>query len=70
MADMLAKSAQIHVRVTPELKRAVKVLCARTGTTEQAWVERMIEAELKTRAPQLPSPRQRRAPGRPPMGSR
>jgi hypothetical protein len=70
MTDTLARSAQIHVRVTPDVKRAVKVHCAQTGTTEQAWVERMIEAELYKRAPELLPPRQRRASGRPPRGSR
>lgn len=53
MDDTLAKSAQIHVRVTPATKRAVKIHCAQTGTTEQAWVERMIHAELKKRPREL-----------------
>ena len=69
MSETLAKkSAQIHVRVTPDVKRAVKVHCAQMGTTEQAWVGRMIEAELHKRAPELLPPRQRRASGRPPRG--
>lgn len=65
MEDTLAKSAQIHVRVTPATKRAVKVHCALAGTTEQAWIEQMVEAALKKQAPEL-LPRPRRASGRAP----
>lgn len=53
MAETLARTAQLHVRLLPEMKRAVKVHCAQTGTTEQAWVERLIEAELREQAPGL-----------------
>lgn len=69
MTDMLAKSAQIHIRLSPDVKRAVKIHCAQAGTTEQAWVLDLIEAALAKQAPEL-LPRQRRASGRPPRGSR
>jgi hypothetical protein len=65
MSDTPTKTAQIHIRVTPNVKRAVKVHCAQMGTTEQAWVERMIETALHKRAPELLPPWQRRASGRP-----
>lgn len=68
MTDTLAKFAQIHIRVTTDLKRAVKVHCAQTGVTEQAWVQNLIEAALSKQAPEL-RPRQRREHARPPRGN-
>jgi predicted DNA-binding protein len=53
MAESSGKTSQIHVRVPPELKKAVKMFCIREGTTEQAWLSELIESELKTRAPDL-----------------
>ena len=47
------KISQIHVRVSPEFKRAVKMFCVREGTTEQSWVLELVEAELAKRAPDL-----------------
>jgi len=44
---------QVHVRVSAALKKAVKMLCVREGTTEQAWVHALIEDHLKRRAPDL-----------------
>jgi hypothetical protein len=44
---------QIHVRVTPDLKKAVKMFCVREGATEQSWVHDLIDGELKKRAPDL-----------------
>jgi hypothetical protein len=44
---------QIHVRVSAALKKAVKMLCVREGTTEQAWVHGLIEDRLKRQAPDL-----------------
>lgn len=52
---------QIHVRVSPEFKRAVKMFCVREGTTEQSWVVELIETELKKRAPDLWKMRDQRA---------
>lgn len=53
MTDTPMKTSQIHVRVTPEFKKAVKMFCVREGTTEQAWVLELIEAELAKQAPDL-----------------
>jgi hypothetical protein len=36
MAESSGKTAQIHVRVPPEFKKALKIFCVREGTTEQA----------------------------------
>lgn len=44
---------QIHVRVSPELKKAVKMFCARGSTTEQSWIHTLIEDELQRKAPDL-----------------
>lgn len=68
MPDTL-RTAQIHIRITPALKRAVKVHCAQAGLTEQAWIERLIEADLGKQAPDLLR-RLRRASDRQPKGSR
>jgi hypothetical protein len=57
MADSASKISQIHVRVPPEFKRALKIFCVREGTTEQAWISQLIETELKSRAPDLWSKR-------------
>jgi hypothetical protein len=38
MAESSNKTSQIHVRVPPEFKRALKIFCVREGTTEQAWI--------------------------------
>ena len=48
-----APMRQIHVRVVPDLKKAVKMFCVRESTTEQSWVHALIEAELKRKAPDL-----------------
>jgi len=53
MAETIAKLSQIHVRVTPEFKKALKIFCVREGTTEQAWLSELIETELKSKAPDL-----------------
>lgn len=53
MADSPSKTSQIHVRVPPEFKRALKIFCVREGTTEQAWISELIETELKSKAPDL-----------------
>jgi hypothetical protein len=44
---------QVHVRVSSELKKVLKMFCAREGVTEQALVLDLIEAELAKRAPDL-----------------
>ena len=44
---------QVHVRVSAALKKAVKMLCVREGTTEQAWVHGLIEGQLRRHAPDL-----------------
>jgi hypothetical protein len=51
-----ADTRQIHVRVTPDLKKAVKMFCVRNGTTEQSWVRRLVENELHRKAPDLWAP--------------
>jgi predicted DNA-binding protein len=53
MADSSDKTSQIHVRVPPEFKKALKIFCVREGTTEQAWISELIETELKSKAPDL-----------------
>ena len=53
MAESSNKTSQIHVRVPPEFKRALKMFCVREGTTEQAWLSELIETELKNKAPEL-----------------
>jgi len=47
---------QIHVRVPPDLKKAVKMFCVRSGTTEQSWIHTLIEGELHRKAPDLWTP--------------
>ena len=44
---------QIHVRVSSELKKVLKMFCAREGVTEQALLLDLIETELSKRAPEL-----------------
>ena len=44
---------QVHVRVSVAMKKAVKIFCVREGTTEQAWVYRLIERHLTRKAPDL-----------------
>ena len=44
---------QIHIRVMPELKKALKVFCAREGITEQAWLLGVIEFEMSRQAADL-----------------
>jgi hypothetical protein len=41
---------QVHIRVPSELKKALKMFCAREGTTEQAWLLQVINSELAKRA--------------------
>ena len=53
MAESSSKTSQIHVRVPPEFKKALKIFCVREGTTEQAWLSELIETELKSKAPDL-----------------
>ncbi len=53
MGAAVQKKAQIHVRVTQEFKRAVKMFCVRAGTTEQSWVLELTEAALAEQAPDL-----------------
>ncbi len=53
MGESSSKTSQIHVRVPPEFKRALKMYCVREGTTEQAWISDLIETELKNKAPDL-----------------
>ncbi|MEI9476582.1 MAG: hypothetical protein WCO26_08410 [Deltaproteobacteria bacterium] len=53
MAESMTKTCQIHVRVPLDFKKAVKMFCARHGTTEQAWISELIEGELKNQAPDL-----------------
>ena len=53
MAESSDKKSQIHVRVPPEFKKALKIFCVREGTTEQAWLSELIETELKNKAPDL-----------------
>ena len=53
MAESSGKISQIHVRVPTEFKKALKIFCVREGTTEQAWLSELIEAELKSKAPDL-----------------
>jgi hypothetical protein len=47
------QARQIHVRVSPDLKKAVKMFCVREGETEQSWLHALIDGELKRRAPDL-----------------
>lgn len=51
-----AAKRQVHVRVSPELKKAVKMFCVRGGTTEQSWIHALIENELHRKAPDLWTP--------------
>ena len=44
---------QVHVRVSADLKKAVKMLCVRESITEQAWVHGLIEDRLRKKAPDL-----------------
>ena len=53
MAELSGKTSQIHVRVPPEFKKALKMFCVREGTTEQAWLSELIETELRKKAPDL-----------------
>lgn len=53
MAESSSKTSQIHVRVPPEFKKALKIFCVREGTTEQAWISELIETELKRKASDL-----------------
>jgi hypothetical protein len=60
---------QVHVRVSAAMKKAVKMFCVREGTTEQAWVYRLMEQHLVRKAPDLwpggdnrpPAPRKSKA---------
>jgi len=52
-AEQTSPTRQVHVRVSSALKKAVKMLCVREGTTEQAWVYGLIEEQLRRRAPDL-----------------
>ncbi len=53
MANSPNQRAQIHVRVTRSLKKAVKMHCVRQDTTEQAWISKLVEGELVRKAPDL-----------------
>jgi hypothetical protein len=48
-----ASDAQIHIRVSLQFKRAIKVFCAREGLTEQQWVHSVLETALVSQAPDL-----------------
>ena len=50
MGESSSKTSQIHVRVPPEFKKALKIFCVCEGTTEQAWISELIEIELKRKA--------------------
>jgi hypothetical protein len=60
-------SRQIHVRVSADLKKAVKMFCARTGTTEQSLLHAVIKDVLHRKAPDLWT---KRAVERPPRAKR
>ncbi len=47
------KDAQIHVRVTRALKKAIKMHCVGEDMTEQAWISKLVEGELARKAPNL-----------------
>ncbi len=47
---------QIHVRVSPGLKKAIKMFCVRSSTTEQSWIHALVEDELRRKAPDLWTP--------------
>ncbi len=47
---------QIHVRVSSDLKKAVKMFCVRENTTEQSWIRTLVEGELHRKAPDLWTP--------------
>jgi hypothetical protein len=51
--NVLPSLRQIHVRVSSELKRVLKIFCAREGVTEQAWLLDLIEGEMVKQAPDL-----------------
>ena len=53
MSKASSKTAQVHVRVTRELKKAIKLFCVRNETTEQTWISNLIENELSKKAPDL-----------------
>ena len=44
---------QVHVRLPLAMKKAVKIFCVREGTTEQAWVQALIDERLRRKAPDL-----------------
>jgi hypothetical protein len=50
MATESLKGSQIHVGVTDDLKKAVKMFCVPEGTTEQSWAVGLLEADLAKRA--------------------
>jgi hypothetical protein len=45
--------AQVHIRVSREFKRALKIFCAREGITEQGWGLEVLQRALIARAPDL-----------------
>jgi len=53
MASSPNEKAQIHVRVTRALKKAIKIHCVRQDMTEQAWISKLVEGELARKAPDL-----------------
>ena len=53
MANYPNKTAQIHVRVSRELKKALKMHCVRQDTTEQDWISKLVAGELARKAPDL-----------------
>lgn len=50
-------AAQIHIRVSREFKRAMKIFCAREGVTEQSWGLQVLEKALVEYAPDLATSR-------------
>jgi hypothetical protein len=49
------EAAQVHVRVSAQLKRAIKIFCAREGLTEQGWALQVLDEALASQAPDLAS---------------
>ena len=46
-------TAQIHVRVSADFKRALKIYCAGAGITEQRWMEDVLKRAFAQCAPEL-----------------
>lgn len=57
------EEAQVHIRVSREFKRAMKIFCAREGVTEQGWGLQVLERALVEYAPDLAVSTSAKAPG-------